>query len=77
MAEREVWEIVAERYGMYRRMLGKDGYRLTEGLAMEVFKGLNEAQIKEILLGHQLKADKFFGNDEFWLSIQEKLKGDE
>ncbi len=74
MAEREVWEVVAERFSLYKKMRGTDGYNLTNDLAKEALKGLDKDQISAVLAAHGLKAEKFFDNDEFWAGVQEKLK---
>lgn len=74
MAEREVWEVVAERFGLYKRMRGVDGYNLTGDLTEEVLKGLSKNEIVDVLAAHGLKAEKFFDNDAFWAGVQEKLK---
>lgn len=74
MAEREVWEVVAERFGLYKKMRGTDGYTLTGDLTKEALKGLDKDQISAVLTAHGLKADSFFDNDEFWAGIREKLK---
>ena len=74
MAEREVWEVVAERFGLYKKMRGVDGYNLTGDLTEVALKGLDKDQIRAVLEAHGLKAEKFFHNDEFWAGVQEKLK---
>lgn len=74
MAEREVWEVVAERFGLYKKMRGVDGYNLTDDLTEVALKGLDKDQIRAVLEAHGLKAEKFFQNDEFWAGVQEKLK---
>lgn len=74
MAEREVWELVAERFGLYKKMRGTDGYNLTGDLTKEALKGLDKDQICAVLAAHGLKADSFFDNYEFWAGVQEKLK---
>lgn len=77
MAEREIWEVVAERFGLYKKMRGIDGYNLTADLTKEALKGLDKDQISAVIAAHGLKAEKFFNNDEFWANVQEKLKQNE
>lgn len=77
MMERPIWEIVAERFGMYQKMRNADGYNLFAELSAKVLKGLTKEQIIPILKAHGLKADKFFNNDEFWKKIEEKLRQNE
>lgn len=77
MAEREVWKIVGERFGLYKKMRGVDGFGLTEGLTEEALKELNEEEIRGVLAKHGLVADMFFGNDDFWKNIQEKINSNE
>ncbi len=78
MAEREIWEIVAERYGMYKKMMSSDGYNLAADLIKDALRGLSRQEIEPVLKAHGLKKpDIFFDNDDFWRGIQEKLKSDE
>ncbi len=78
MAERETWEIVAERYGMYKKMMSSDGYDLAADLIKEALRGLSPEEIGPVLKAHGLKKpDMFIDNDDFWRGIQEKLKSDE
>jgi len=73
MAEREDWEVVAQRYGLYKKMLGVDGYDLTQNLTEAALKGLSRREIEDVLNAHGLRADKFFENEAFWDNIQKKL----
>ncbi len=77
MAEREIWEVVAERYGMLKKMQGTDGYDLAADLTLEALRGLSREEIEPILEKHGLNADKFFGNNNFWQGVEAKLKSDE
>lgn len=60
MTEKPIWEIVAQRFSMLKKMQGVDGYNLVADLTAEVLKGLDQEQIKPILMAHGLNANKFF-----------------
>ncbi len=77
MSEREIWEIVAERYGMLKKMQHNDGYGLAADLTLEALRGLSREEIEPILEKHGLIPNKFFGNDDFWQGVEAKLKSDE
>ena len=77
MAEREIWEVVAERFALYKKIRGVDRFNLIQDLTEVALKGLSRPEIVEVLNAHGLKADKFFENEEFWNNVEIKLKNNE